>query len=156
MITDKSLVPSRPKPRNSLRREMLREHAFDLHISGFSVREIAATLDLNKATVCSYLAVESASRAQEFAVHRNVLIAQSIAIFRNQQRILTDHQHSDPDHTVAAAKAIMTAQTKIDTLLGIIKIDGTAATQIPIEPEPIDQMDDAAKRQLLVALAAAT
>ena len=154
MTTSDLVDPAAPKPRPALRREMLREHAFDMHIAGFSVRQIASALGLNKSTICTYLAAESAGRAQEFAVHRSILIAQSIAIFRNQQRILTDHQHSDPDRTVAAAKAIMTAQTKIDTLLGLVKIDATATSQIPVESDPMDHMDEAAKRQFLVALAA--
>ena len=70
------------------------------------LREIASILGIDKSTVCNYLASEAQARAREFAMQRSALIAQSIAVFRNQQRILMERVRlvSPNDHVGAKAR----------------------------------------------------
>jgi hypothetical protein len=80
-----------------------------------------------------------------------IQVAESIEVYRNQQRILLEAQSVDPKRICAAARAIMNAQAAIDLLLGVK--NGIANGLAGVENNgPL--MDDAEQRRLLVALAA--
>lgn len=108
----------------------LEDQAYQLHCEGYSYRQIAGKLDIDKDTVTRYIRKCKAEYAAEHKAERETWIAQAVERLRAVERAAwgTYRVHED----IAALNTIITSEEKIARLRGLYAQDEAAQHQVHI------------------------